>query len=123
MSHDTAAINAEEATVHGEAGSQEDTHCHEHKHGYSDDKKKYLARLRRIEGQARGIHRMIDEDVYCIDILTQISALTSALENVGLSLLKDHLDHCVVDAARKGGKEADEKIEEAMAAITRLVKS
>lgn len=107
-----------------QASKETETHCHDHNgHGYSDDKKKYLARLRRIEGQARGIHRMVDEDVYCIDILTQISALTSALENVGLSLLKDHLDHCVVDAARKGGKEADDKIEEAMAAITRLVKS
>ncbi|AZQ77788.1 metal-sensitive transcriptional regulator [Flaviflexus ciconiae] len=97
--------------------------CAHATHGYSQDKAKYLARLRRIEGQARGIHRMVDEDVYCIDILTQISAMTSALENVGLSLLKDHLNHCVVDAARAGGPEAEEKIEEAMAAITRLVKS
>ena len=92
-------------------------------HGYISDKDRYLARLKRIEGQARGIHRMVDEDTYCIDILTQISALTSALENVALALLDDHLKHCVVDAAKAGGPEADEKIKEASAAIARLVKS
>ncbi len=96
---------------------------HEATHGYIDDKARYLARLKRIEGQARGIHRMIDEDVYCIDILTQISALTSALENVALGLLDDHLKHCVVDAAKAGGPEAEQKIKEASAAIARLVKS
>ncbi|MBM9465146.1 metal-sensitive transcriptional regulator [Aeromicrobium sp. YIM 150415] len=94
-----------------------------HAHGYIDDKARYLARLKRIEGQARGIHRMIDEDTYCIDILTQISALTSALENVALGLLDDHLKHCVVDAAKAGGPEAEQKIKEASAAIARLVKS
>ncbi len=92
-------------------------------HGYISDKDRYLARLKRIEGQARGIHRMIDEDTYCIDILTQISAVTSALENVALALLNDHLKHCVLDAAKAGGPEADEKIAEASQAITRLVKS
>src|SRR5699024_499888 len=92
-------------------------------HGYISDKDRYLARLKRIEGQARGIHRMIDEDTYCIDILTQISAVTSALENVALALLDDHLKHCVVDAAKAGGPEAEEKIKEASEAITRLVKS
>ncbi|WP_258933489.1 metal-sensitive transcriptional regulator [Nesterenkonia pannonica] len=92
-------------------------------HGYISDKDRYLTRLRRIEGQARGIHRMVEEDTYCIDILTQISALTSALENVALGLLDDHLKHCVADAARAGGAEADEKINEASAAIARLVKS
>lgn len=92
-------------------------------HGYISDKDRYLARLKRIEGQARGIHRMIDEDTYCIDILTQISAVTSALENVALALLDDHLKHCVVSAAKAGGPEADEKIKEASEAITRLVKS
>src|SRR5699024_12254719 len=92
-------------------------------HAYLRDKDRYLARLKRIEGQARGIHRMIDEDTYCIDILTQIIAVTSALENVALALLDDHLKHCVVDAARTGGSEADEKIKEASEAITRLVKS
>lgn len=92
-------------------------------HGYISDKDRYLARLKRIEGQARGIHRMIDEDIYCIDVLTQISALTSALENVALALLDDHLKHCVVGAAKAGGPEADEKIKEASEAITRRVKS
>ncbi|WP_312180676.1 metal-sensitive transcriptional regulator [Arthrobacter sp.] len=92
-------------------------------HGYISDKDRYLARLKRIEGQARGIHRMVDEDTYCIDILTQISALTSALENVALALLDDHLKHCVVNAAQAGGPEADEKIKEASDAIARLVKS
>lgn len=92
-------------------------------HGYISEKNRYLARLKRIEGQTRGIHRMIDEDTYCIDILTQISAVTSALENVALALLNDHLKHCVVDAAKAGGTEADEKIKEASEAITRLVKS
>ncbi len=96
---------------------------HEHHHGYISDKQRYLARLKRIEGQARGIHRMVDEDTYCIDILTQISALTSALETVALSLLDDHLKHCVVDAARVGGPEAEAKINEATQAIARLVKS
>jgi DNA-binding FrmR family transcriptional regulator len=80
-------------------------------------------RLRRIEGQVRGIHRMIDEDTYCIDILTQISALTSALQNVALGLVDDHLKHCVVDAAKTGGPEAEDKIAEASKAIARLVKS
>lgn len=92
-------------------------------HGYISDKDRYLARLKRIEGQARGIHRMIDNDTYCIDILTQISALTSALENVALALLDDHLKHCVVAAAKAGGTEGDQKIKEASEAITRLVKS
>ncbi|WP_028707685.1 metal-sensitive transcriptional regulator [Propionicicella superfundia] len=92
-------------------------------HGYLSDKTRYLQRLKRIEGQARGIHRMVDEEQYCIDILTQISALTSALENVALALLDDHLRHCVVDAARQGGPEAEAKLAEASAAIARLVRS
>ena len=91
-------------------------------HGYATDKADYLKRMSRIEGQARGISRMIDEDKYCIDILTQISALTSALEAVAIGLLDDHLRHCVVDAARLGGAEADAKISEATAAIARLVR-
>jgi DNA-binding FrmR family transcriptional regulator len=94
-----------------------------HTHGYIHDKDRYLARLKRIEGQARGIHRMVEEDKYCIDILTQISALTSALEGVAIGLLDEHLKHCVVDAAKEGGPEADEKIREASDAIARLVKS
>lgn len=92
-------------------------------HGYSDDKARYLARLKRIEGQTRGIHRMIEEDEYCIDILTQIAAINSALENVAMALLDDHLHHCVAHAASEGGEVADEKLSEAMAAIKRLVKS
>lgn len=95
----------------------------DHTHGYIADKSRYLARLRRIEGQVRGVHRMIDEDQYCIDILTQISALTSALENVALGLLEDHIKHCVVDAAARGGDEGEAKIKEATQAIARLVKS
>ena len=92
-------------------------------HGYISDKERYLARLKRIEGQARGISRMVDEEQYCIDILTQISALTSALEAVAVGLLDDHLKHCVMDAARTGGPEADAKLAEASAAIARLVRS
>jgi CsoR family transcriptional regulator, copper-sensing transcriptional repressor len=92
-------------------------------HGYITDKAAYLARLKRIEGQARGIHRMVDEEQYCIDILTQVSALTKALESVALGLLDDHLKHCVVDAARTGGAEADAKVKEASDAIARLVRS
>lgn len=95
----------------------------ENAHGYITEKDRYLSRLRRIEGQARGIHKMVDQDTYCIDVLTQISAVTSALENVALGLLEDHLKHCVVNAAKTGGPEAEEKIKEASAAITRLVKS
>ena len=92
-------------------------------HGYISEKNRYLARLKRIEGQARGIHRMVEEEQYCIDILTQISALTAALETVALGLLDDHLGHCVAEAAAEGGDVADEKIAEASAAIARLVRS
>jgi DNA-binding FrmR family transcriptional regulator len=96
---------------------------HEGPHGYSEDKKKYLARLKRIEGQARGIHRMVEEDQYCIDVLTQISAVTSALRGVALALLDDHLEHCVAHATHAGGDEAEAKLKEASAAIARLVRS
>ncbi len=96
---------------------------HESHYGYMADKEKYLARLKRIEGQARGIHSMVEEDKYCIDILNQISAMKSALENVALGLMDDHLKHCVLDAARAGGDEGAAKIAEASAAIQRLVKS
>ncbi|TCO17229.1 DNA-binding FrmR family transcriptional regulator [Kribbella steppae] len=92
-------------------------------HGYIDDKEAYLRRLRRIEGQSRGLQRMVEEEKYCIDILTQISAMTKALESVALGLLEDHLAHCVVDAAAAGGPEADRKIKEASEAIARLVRS
>lgn len=92
-------------------------------HGYIGDKDKILARMKRIEGQARGIHRMVDEEKYCIDILTQISAINKALEGVALGLLEDHLKHCVVDAAKRGGDEAALKIKEASDAIARFVRS
>lgn len=95
-------------------------HAH---HGYMSDKDKYLARLKRIEGQARGIYRIVDEEQYCIDILTQISALTSALQGVAVGLVDDHLKHCVTDAVREGGEVADAKLEEASKAIARLVRS
>jgi DNA-binding FrmR family transcriptional regulator len=92
-------------------------------HGYIQRKDDYLKRLRRIEGQARGIARMVDEEQYCIDILTQISAMTKALHAVSLGLVEEHLSHCVVDAARSSDAEAQQKVNEAVEAITRLVKS
>ena len=92
-------------------------------HGYVDDKQALLARLRRAEGQVRGIARMVDEDVYCIDILTQVSAVTKALESVALTLLEDHLGHCVAQATAEGGPVAEEKLREANAAIARLIRS
>jgi DNA-binding FrmR family transcriptional regulator len=92
-------------------------------HGYVENKEELLKRLRRAEGQVRGIHRMIEEDTYCIDVLTQVSAATKALETVALALLDDHLNHCVREAAAQGGAVADEKLHEASAAIARLVRS
>ena len=92
-------------------------------HGYTTSKDEYLKRLRRIEGQVRGLQRMVEEDKYCIDILTQVSAVTSALQSVSLGLLEDHLGHCVVQAAAEGGEVAEEKVREAADAIARLVKS
>ena len=92
-------------------------------HGYIDDKDQYLQRMKRIEGQARGIAKMIDEEKYCIDILTQISALTRALQGVATGLLDDHLKSCVLDAARLGDASAHAKIDEATKAINRLVRS
>ena len=91
--------------------------------GYDARKGDFLRRLRRIEGQARGLQRMVDEDKYCIDILTQVSAATKALQSFSLELLEEHLEHCVVDAARKGGPEAQDKVREASDAIARLVRS
>jgi DNA-binding FrmR family transcriptional regulator len=90
--------------------------------GYSATKDQLGKRLRRIEGQVRGIARMIDEDVYCIDILTQVSAVTKALQSVSLALVEDHLGHCVVDAARASDEAAAAKVKEATAAIGRLVR-
>ena len=91
--------------------------------GYSDNSASVQKRLRRIEGQVRGLQRMVDEDAYCIDVLTQVSAVTRALQGVALELLDSHLDHCVRDAINTGGPDADAKVAEASAAIARLVKS
>jgi len=92
--------------------------------GYTMNKSDYLKRLRRIEGQIRGLQRMVDEDEYCIDVLTQVSAATKALQSVALGLLDEHLRHCVVGAAAAGGSaDADAIIDEATSAIERLVKS
>ncbi|HZG93129.1 MAG TPA: metal-sensitive transcriptional regulator [Mycobacteriales bacterium] len=91
--------------------------------GYSDTKADHLKRLRRVEGQVRGITRMVEDDKYCIDILTQVSAATKALQAVALGLLDEHMSHCVVDAARAGGAEQDAKLKEASDAIARLVRS
>jgi DNA-binding FrmR family transcriptional regulator len=91
--------------------------------GYSDRKDDLQKRLRRAEGQVRGIQRMVEEDTYCIDVLTQVSAVTKALETVALSLLEDHLSHCVAEASAQGGAVAEEKLREASAAIARLVRS
>jgi DNA-binding FrmR family transcriptional regulator len=98
-------------------------HPHEGPHGYISNKDDYLKRLRRIEGQARGLQGMVTDDKYCIDILTQVSAMTSALQSVALGLLNDHLSHCVVDAVATGGDEAQAKLKEAGDAIARLVRS
>jgi len=97
-------------------------HAHAH-HGYISNQDNYLKRLRRIEGQARGLQGMVSDEKYCIDILTQISAMTSALQSVALGLLDDHLNHCVRDAVASGGAEAEAKLLEASAAIARLVRS
>ena len=97
-----------------------DEHGH---HGYIGRQDDYLRRLRRIEGQVRGLQKMVEEEKYCIDILTQISATTSALQSVALGLLDEHLGHCVVRAAASGGSESEVKLKEASNAIARLVRS
>jgi CsoR family transcriptional regulator, copper-sensing transcriptional repressor len=91
--------------------------------GYAPRKEDYLKRLRRVEGQARGLQRMVGEDQYCIDILTQVSAMTRALQSVAVGLLEDHLSHCVAQAVADGGEAADAKVREASEAIARLVRS
>ncbi|NYI77027.1 metal-sensitive transcriptional regulator [Nocardioides panzhihuensis] len=100
-----------------------ESHEHQNEHGYTHRQDDYLKRLRRIEGQVRGLQRMVEEETYCIDILTQVSATTKALQSVSLALLDEHLSHCLVQAAAAGGTEADEKIKEASDAIGRLVRS
>lgn len=92
-------------------------------HGYTARKSAHLGRLKRIEGQIRGLQRMLEDDKYCIDILTQVSASTSALKSFSLELLDEHLSHCVLHAAEHGGEEAEQKVAEASAAIARLVRS
>ena len=91
--------------------------------GYADDKAAILARLKKVEGQVRGIHKMIESDRYCIDVLQQIAAATRALQGVALHLLDEHMSHCVVNAVQAGGAERDIKLREASAAIAQLVKS
>lgn len=97
--------------------------AHQHSYIANDNKDAYLKRLRRIEGQARGLQRMVEDEKYCIDILTQVSAMKKALEAVALGLLDEHMAHCVVHAVKEGGPEADEKLKEASDAIARLVRS
>jgi DNA-binding FrmR family transcriptional regulator len=92
-------------------------------YGYATHKDSYAGRMRRIEGQVRGIAKMIEQDKYCVDVLTQISAVSSALRSVALNLLDEHLEHCVSGAVAEGGKEAEVKLAEASAAIARLVRS
>ena len=91
--------------------------------GYTGSKDDYLKRLRRVEGQVRGVQRMVEADTYCIDVLTQVSAITKALQAVSLGLLEDHVSHCVVDAARTSDEDAQAKVREAADAIARLVRS
>ena len=90
--------------------------------GYTSDKEAYLRRLKRIEGQVRGIARMIDEDKYCIDVLTQVSAVNKALHAVSIGLLEEHIAHCVVDAANESGEAGQAKVKEASDAIARLLR-
>ncbi len=119
---DTGTGAAPGAQSTGSADPSDTPHGAQHP-GYRHDKARHLQRLRRIEGQIRGLQRMVDNEEYCIDVLTQISAATRALEGVALSLLDEHLAHCVAQAIAVGGQEADDKIQEASAAIARLVRS
>ena len=96
--------------------------ANESKPGYSDQKATHLARLRRIEGQVRGLARMVEEDTYCIDVLTQIAATTKALQSTALSLLDEHLEHCVTAAVAKGGAEKQSKLREVSQALERLTR-
>ncbi|AEA22830.1 metal-sensitive transcriptional regulator [Pseudonocardia benzenivorans] len=90
---------------------------------YTDNREAHLRRLRRVEGQVRGLQRMVAEDTYCIDVLTQVSAATRALQSFALELLTEHMSGCLVDAARAGDEEGEAKVQEAAAAIARLVRS
>ena len=103
------------------------THEHPEAPGYSDDKKAVLARLRRIEGQVRGLTRMVEDDTYCIDVLTQIASVTKALQGVGMGLLDEHIRHCVKEAAAAdgdaGAEAFNEKVQEVMAAVSRMLRA
>lgn len=123
LAADPESTPAPTATVddaHGDCGC--DGECNHH-HGYLDNKENYLKRLRRIEGQVRGLQKMVLDEKYCIDILTQISATSKALQSVALAMLDEHMSTCVVRAAREGGDEAEIKLAEASDAIARLVRS
>ncbi|MFE1928391.1 metal-sensitive transcriptional regulator [Streptomyces asoensis] len=109
--------------THGAEHTHDPEHAPGTVHGYHKQKDEHLKRLRRIEGQIRGLQRMVDEDTYCIDILTQVSASTKALQSFALQLLEEHLRHCVADAALRGGDEIDAKVEEATKAIGRLLRT
>ena len=91
--------------------------------GYVDDKEAALRRLARIEGQVRGVRRMVEDEAYCIDVLTQIAAVDKALDGVALQLLADHTNHCVRDAVARGGDEGDEKVGELLAAVERFART
>ncbi|MFF7487758.1 metal-sensitive transcriptional regulator [Streptomyces luteogriseus] len=120
---DVAHVTTGTADPAGTDGT-DGTAGHDHGvHGYHKQKDEHLKRLRRIEGQIRGLQRMVDEDVYCIDILTQVSASTKALQSFALQLLEEHLRHCVADAALKGGDEIDAKVKEATQAIARMLRT
>ncbi|KFI46811.1 DNA-binding transcriptional regulator, FrmR family [Bifidobacterium bohemicum] len=114
----TGTKNTDGLHVHDSSDDLTCTHV-----GYVHDKRKLMARMRRVEGQVHAITSMIESDTYCVDVLTQIAASTSALKSAALILLEDHLNSCVACAAAQGGPVADEKMDEAIAAITRLVKS
>ncbi|WP_438827399.1 metal-sensitive transcriptional regulator [Streptomyces otsuchiensis] len=118
-----AGTGQHDAGHHGTAPGTDGTDPGRHVHGYSKDKDAHLKRLRRIEGQVRGLQRMVEQDVYCIDILTQVSASTKALQSFALQLLEEHLRHCVAQAAVEGGPQVDAKVEEATAAIARLLRT
>lgn len=119
-------IEAEQAGAHVHSGAEccsPDARPASVVPGYSETKDRQLARLRRIEGQVRGLARQVESDTYCIDVLTQVSATTRALESFALSLLEEHLSHCVSQAMTQGGEEAAAKLKEANEAIARLVRS
>ncbi|MEU7375409.1 metal-sensitive transcriptional regulator [Streptomyces albidoflavus] len=126
QAHQGADVTNETAETGEAAGTAGDEIVTDHDrgiHGYHHNKAEHLKRLRRIEGQIRGLQRLVEEDVYCIDILTQVSASTKGLQSFALQLLEEHLRHCVADAALKGGDEIDAKVEEATKAIARMLRT